>query len=205
MRRLGVLVLGFVVIATKPASAQDTSRGEFSGGWRYYHAMLSLTKSSIPARDHRKGWYADAAFNVSPILAIVGEAGGSYSRRDFTSTGNGLTVTFTSDVNFYTFMGGVRLRAPQVRRLVPFGQVLFGGEHDASVNESTSTVAQRTTRSRREGTSNSAALAFDGGATLMLGRIGVRASAGYARFFPTADFEKDIDAFRFSLGAAFRF
>ena len=57
-------------------------------------------------------------------------------------------------------------------------------------------VAQRTERRRQEGSSNSAALAFDGGATLVLGRIGVRASAGYARFFPRADFAVDVNAFR---------
>ena len=201
MRRLGVLVLGVVLIATRSASAQDTSRGELSGGWRYYHATFSGTTSAIPASNHRTGWYADAAFNLSPTLAIVGEAGGSYSSHDFTGTGTGLSVTVTSDVKFHTFMGGVRLRAPQVPRLVPFGQVLFGGEHDASINETVTTVAQRTSRSRREGSSSSAALALDGGATLALGAIGVRASAGYARFFGAAD----VDAFRFSLGAAFRF
>ena len=190
---------------TAPASAQDRSRGEFSGGWRYYRALLSPTKSSIPARNHPKGWYADTAFNLSPILAIVGEAGGSYSHREFNNAANGFVATATSDVTFYTLMGGVRLRAPQGPRFVPFGQVLFGGEHDASMNEATLTEGQRTTRSRREGSSSSAALAFDGGATLMLGRIGVRASAGYAHFFPTADFDKDLNAFRFSLGAAFRF
>ena len=203
MRRLCVLVLGVVVSAAGSASAQDASRGELSGGWRYYHATLNPTTSTIP--NHRKGWYADAAFNVSPVLAIVGEAGGSYSSSEFISTGIAATATITSDIKFHTFMGGVRLRVPFVPRVEPYGQVLFGGEHDATVSEQTLTVAQRTERRRQERSSNSAALAFDGGATLVLGRIGVRASAGYARFFPTADFAVDVNAFRFSLGAAFQF
>lgn len=206
MRRVGMLVLGVALIAARSASAQDTSRGEFSGGWRYYHVRFSGRTSAIPAKNHPKGWYADAAFNLSPYLSIVGDAGGSYSSNDFSSSGNGVTATVTSDVKFHTFMGGVRLRAPQLRRFVPFGHVLFGGEHDASVNESTLTTAQRTTRSRREGSSSSPALGLDGGATVALGRIGVRASAGYARLFGAADVEGgDVGAFRFSLGAAFRF
>ncbi len=204
MRRLGVLVLGVVLITARSASAQDASRGEFSGGWRYYHATLSPNRG-INSHDHPKGWYADAAFNISPKIAIVGDVGGSYHNQDFSSAVNGFVATTTSEARFYTFMGGVRLRAPQEPRFVPFGDVLFGREHDASTNEATLTVNQQTTRSHRESSSSSAALAFDGGATLMLGRIGVRASAGYVRFFPTADFEVDINAFRFNVGAAFRF
>ena len=203
MRRLGVLVLGVVVCAAGSASAQDTSRGEVSGGWRYYHATFSPTTATIP--DHRKGWYADAAFNALPMLAFVGEAGGSYSSSDFANTVNGVTATATTDFKFHTFMGGVRLRAPFVPGIVPYGQVLFGGEHDATVSEQTLTVAQRTERRRQDMNSNSAALALEAGATVMLGRIGVRASGGYARFFPTADFAVNVNAFRFSLGAAFRF
>src|SRR5262245_47081885 len=174
MRRLGVLVLAVVLIAARSASAQDTSRGEVSGGWRYYHLTFDGTTSPIPTRNPPKGWYADAAINLLPILAIVGEAGGSYESNDFSSSGNGISVAITTDVKLHTFMGGVRLRAPLVPRFVPFGQVLFGGEHHATVTENVTTVAQRTTQSRREGSSNNHALALDGGATIVLGAIGVR-------------------------------
>ena len=98
-------------------------------------------------------------------------------------------------------MGGVRVRAPQTAWAVPFGQVLFGGVRNTSVGERTITVFQTTSTTRQEETSSDPALALDGGVTMAIGRIGVRASVGYARFFGTAD----ADAFRLSLGAAFRF
>ena len=79
--------------------------------------------------------------------------------------------------------------------------MLFGGEHNASTGEGSLTIGQNTQRSRQDVSSSNAALALDSGATIAFGRIGVRASAGYVRMFSAAD----ADAFRFSLGAAFRF
>jgi len=205
MRRLGVLVLGIVLITARSASAQDTSRGEVSGGWRYYHLTLDGETSPVPTRNPPKGWYADAAVNLLPMLAIVGEAGGSYASNHFSSAGNGISVAITTDLKLHTFMGGVRLRAPVVPRFVPFGQVLFGVLHDAGATENVTTVLQRTTQSRRETSSNNPSLALDGGATIAFGAIGVRAAAGYARFFGAEREGIDVEAFRFSLGAAFRF
>ena len=49
--------------------------------------------------------------------------------------------------------------------------------------------------------SSNTVLALDGGVTISAGWLGVRASAGYARFFSQAD----ADAFRVSLGAGRRF
>jgi hypothetical protein len=96
----------------------------------------------------------------------------------------------------------VRIRAPQHRVLVPFGQVLFGGEHDASTVERRFQVGQSNpTSTRREGNTSNAVLALDGGLTMMAGPIAIRASGGYVRFFSSAD----ADAFRLSLGGGFRF
>jgi hypothetical protein len=114
------------------------------------------------------------AVNVSPKFALVGEA---------------------------TFMGGVRIRAPQRRAIVPFGQVLFGGEHDTSTFERTTQYSQRPSTCRSESGSSNAVLALDSGVTMMAGVIAVRASAGYVRMFGRAD----AHAFRLSLGAGFRF
>jgi hypothetical protein len=101
------------------------------------------------------------------------------------------------DIRFYTFIGGVRVRAPQTAWAVPFGQVLFGGVRDTR----TFVVFQTPSTSRQEATSSNPALALDGGVTVSAGRIGVRAAVGYARLFSTAD----ADAFRLSLGATVRF
>ena len=205
MRRLGVLVIGFLLVTAGGASAQDTSRSEFSGGWRYYHATLKSLVRPIqlrgPNMNYPKGWYADAAANLSPKFALVGEAGGTYFNDDFSSTAGTAVIKESLDIKFNTFMGGVRVRAPQIAWFVPFGQVLFGGEHDTSSDERTLTFGQITQRNRQDLSSSNAALALDSGATIAFGRIGVHASAGYVRMFSTAD----ADAFRFSLGAAFRF
>jgi hypothetical protein len=103
-------------------------------------------------------------------------------------------------MTLHAFMGGVRVRAPQNPRFVPFGQVLFGGEHNSSARELTNTFSGRTSTSLIENGSSGAALALDAGVTASA-FIGVRASVGYVRLFGDAD----ADAFRLSLGAAFRF
>jgi hypothetical protein len=187
-----------------PAFAQDSSHGELSAGLRYYHATINsvVTPIQLPLpNDYPKGWYADVAINVSPKFAIVGEAGGTYHADEDGTTTGPVSTQESFDVKFHTFMGGVRVRAPQHAALVPFGQVLFGGEHDSSVDDRTTTFFQNVVSSRREGVSSNAVLALDAGVTAAVGWIGARASVGYVRLFSDAD----SDAFRFSLGGVFRF
>jgi hypothetical protein len=197
-------MVAVLLVVAGAASAQDTSRGEASAGWRYYHATIS----SVPRptlleqpNDYPEGWYADVALNLSPKFAIVGEASGTYHSDEISTTSGSVSRHESLDIQFHTFMGGVRVRAPQRAGFVPFGQVLFGGERDASVSESITTVFQNTFTNRQEADTSNPVLALDAGVTAMAGVIGVRASAGYVRFFG----EADSDAFRFSLGGAFRF
>src|SRR3954467_4335842 len=153
MQRLPVLVGRIVLLAGGPAFAQDTSRGEFSAGLRYYHATLSSVvrpiQVSVP-KNQPKGWYADAAANLSPKFAIVGEAGGTYFSDESTSGAGAVSIHESYDLTLYTFMGGVRVRAPQLQWFVPFGQVLFGAERDNSSDERTITVFQNTSKSSQE-------------------------------------------------------
>ncbi|HZM63384.1 MAG TPA: hypothetical protein VFB85_26445 [Vicinamibacterales bacterium] len=204
MVRGGLFATGVLLIVAGPAFAQDASRAEISAGWRQHHVTITSVVRPLQVEvpnDYPKGWYADAAVNVSEKFAIVAEAAGSRFEDAFEQPSNVVSIRESLDVEFYTFMGGVRVRAPQTAWAVPFGQVLFGGVRNTSVDERTITVFQTTSTTRQEETSSDAALALDGGVTLAIGRIGVRASVGYARFFGTAD----ADAFRLSLGAAFRF
>ena len=204
MVRGGLFATGVLLIVAGPAFAQDASRAEISAGWRQHHVTITSVVRPLQVEvpnDYPKGWYADAAVNVSEKFAIVAEAAGSRFEDAFEQPSNVVSIRESLDVEFYTFMGGVRVRAPQTASAVPFGQVLFGGVRNTSVGERTITVFQTTSTTRQEETSSDAALALDGGVTLAIGRIGVRASVGYARFFGTAD----ADAFRLSLGAAFRF
>jgi hypothetical protein len=204
MRRLGILVTGVFLMATGPAFAQDESRGEFSVGWRYYHATINSVVDPIQVaqpNDYPKGWYADVAVNLSPKFAIVGEAGGMYFSDDFSSPSNFVSIEESYDLTLYTFMGGVRVRAPQHAWFVPFGQVLFGGERDTSEEERRITVFQSPSTSRQERTTSNPALALEAGVTVAAGWIGARTTVGYVRLFNSAD----ADAFRFSLGAVVRF
>jgi hypothetical protein len=202
--RLGLLLSGVLLAVAESTFAQDTSRGELSAGWRYYHVTLSSVVDPIELEtpnDYPEGWYADVAVNLSPMFAIVGEAGGTYQSDDMSRTAGALSVSESADLTFHTFMGGVRVRAPQVPWFVPFGQVLFGGERDTSTNERRVTVFQTTSTTNREATSSNPVLGLDAGVTVTAGVIGVRVSVGYVRFFDSAD----ADALRVNLGAAFRF
>lgn len=206
MRSIGVLMTAVLLTVATPGFAQDTSRGEVSAGWRYYHTTIhSVASTALTIRvpnDFAKGWYADAAVNLSPKFAVVGEAGGTYFSDDASNTVGTITARESLDVKFHTFMGGVRVRAPQLPWFVPFGQVLFGGERDRAESERSVTFGGNTNRNRLETATSNATLALDSGVSITVaGSVGVRASVGYARMFSRAD----ADAFRFSLGGVFRF
>jgi hypothetical protein len=209
MRRLGVLVTAVLLTSAASAFADDTSKGEVSGGWRYYHATIASSVSltgANPANDFPKGWYGDVAGNLSPKFAIVGEVGGFYRSDDKTTTIGSTTTAESSDITLHTFMGGIRVRAPQNPKIIPFGQVLFGGEHNSASYDRTFTISIPgnsipPSKITRDETASGAALALDGGMTVAFGSIGVRMSGGYVRMFGDAD----ADAFRFSLGGAYRF
>jgi hypothetical protein len=204
-RRLALLAAGTLLMFSSPAVAQDRSRVELSGGGRYYHATLNSVVDPFQlerSNDFPEGWYADVAMNLSEKFAIVGEAGGTYHHDEFSSTGTFVSTDESLEIRFHTFMGGVRVRAPQIEWFVPFGQVVFGGERDTSTHERTLTFRTGPpSRNLQETDTSNPVLGLDSGVTIMAGPIGVRVSAGYVRFFRRAD----ADALRVNLGAAIRF
>jgi hypothetical protein len=210
MRRFTLLVAGLLLTTAGPALAQDTSKGEVSGGWRYYHTAVPLSSfpfsTALLDNDYPKGWYADVSGNLSPKFAIVGEVGGTYYRKN-TSSGVSVVTEESRELKIHTFMGGIRVRAPQNARIVPFGQVLFGGEHDSTKFERVTTFNipnfnnPPPSRSTSEMGTSDAMLAMDGGVTVKAGFLGVRGSVGYARFFGTTD----ADMLRISIGAVVRY
>jgi hypothetical protein len=204
-RRLACLLAGAVLTFSSSALAQDTSRIEFSGGGRYYHATLQSLVDPFQLEqpnDFPEGWYADVAINLSEKFAIVGEAGGNYHRDEFSNPGSFISTDESVEIRFHTFMGGVRVRAPQLAWFVPFGQVVFGGERDTSTYVRTVTIRNGPpSQNRQETDTSNPVLGLDSGVSIMAGPIGVRVSAGYVRFFRHAD----ADALRVNLGAAVRF
>ena len=209
MRPLGWLVTGVLLLGACPSFAQDSSKGEVSAGWRYYHATINSAVSlggTNPVNDFSKGWYVDVSGNLSPKFAVVGEIGGTTQRDSQSQTQGVVTTSESSSIKLYTFMGGIRVRAPQNARIIPFGQVLVGGQRNTSDYERTivfniPNVTIQPSRLTLDGDASGAALALDGGVTVSVGFVGVRAQAGYVRMFGATD----VDAFRFSLGGVYRF
>ncbi|MEZ5283854.1 MAG: hypothetical protein R2712_03380 [Vicinamibacterales bacterium] len=206
MRQFVSIVAACAVIGlATPAAAQDTSRAEVTAGGRYYHVTLATIPSSIyidRPNDFPEGWYADIAFNLSPKFAVVGDVGGTSFHDEDNRSSSNVTTRETLDVRIYTFMGGIRIRAPQRRAFVPFGQILFGAEHDSYTYNRTVQFLQNPPNVQdRESASSNPVLALESGVTIMAGPVGIRATGGSVRFFKQAN----ADAFRFSLGAGFRF
>jgi hypothetical protein len=104
-----VAVLGFALSAT----AQDKSKGEFSGGYEF---LMYGLPANFPA-----GWYVDLAVNVKPkLLAVAGEIGGNWDNPFFYEAHHTVTV--------YRFLGGLRLLLPaREGKVVGFAQILVGG------------------------------------------------------------------------------
>lgn len=198
-----VLIVNALLVIPRPVAAQDTSKVEFSVGRRWYHVTLnSVVKPKELVLPQLRGWYADVSANLSPTFAVVGEVGGtSFSLENTAVLGLGaVSIHESYDLKFHTVMGGVRVRVPRVRWLVPFGQALFGQERDTSSNERMEFVRGVSLNGHDESSSSNAALAFDSGATIAVGPVGVRGAVGYVRFFNRAD----ANAFRFNLGVVLR-
>src|SRR5689334_14735169 len=142
MQRLGVLVTGVLLLTAQLTFAEDASKGEVSAGWRYYHATINSTVGlggQNLINDFSQGWYADASGNLSPKFAVVGDVGGTYHRESTSQSQGIVTTSELTDIKLYSFMGGIRVRAPQNARFVPFGQVLVGGERNTNKYERTLT------------------------------------------------------------------
>jgi hypothetical protein len=200
MRKFAVLVTGLLLMTAGSAFAQE-SKGDVSVGYR-------LLTFSDPTSDDTvtfgKGWYVDASGNIGPVVSIVGEVAGSYKSDEETFG----ALNLKTDLNLHSFMGGVRFRASANPRVVPFGQILFGGARGKTETESKITVGSTTTTTTDETSDTNAVMAIDGGVNLTAGSIGVRAAVGYARYFTDdGDTTEDeaTNGFRLSIGIVFPF
>ncbi len=138
--------------------------------------LLGLTLILLPAK---------LAIVRAQSMSLL-EAGGNYNYLRTLGSGAGLTLT--------SYQAGPRYRFPQVRRFVPFAQVLLGGSH-ASGSYASDT-----------GLSNAFAATMGGGIDVELtSRVAVRAfEADYAFLhFPNGvnDHQNNL---RISVGIAFK-
>lgn len=205
MQLVRLFACGVFALVAASASAQETKTVEISGGWRFHRATIPTVYDGFDIRrpaNYSRGWYADVLTNLSPKFAIVGDVGGTYFNKDMARVSGSFATNETLNVTLNAFSGGLRIRAPQMPALVPFGQILFGGEHNASQDERTTRFGNQTPSTYTSKSSASgAALILESGVVLSPGRIGVRAAAGYARYFGKAD----ADVFRLSIGAVYGF
>jgi opacity protein-like surface antigen len=100
-----------VLLLAAPVFAASAPKGELSIGYAFMRD--DELKENFPL-----GWVASAAGNVSDVLGIVGELGGSY--KTVTDAGGDVKLSV------HTFMAGVRLTAPGSDSARLFLQVLAG-------------------------------------------------------------------------------
>jgi outer membrane autotransporter protein len=186
---IGVVILGVAV----PAAAQTAPRTEISGGYQF----LTFSVEDEDNESMPKGWYADVAGNLTPMIGVVFQVGGNYKTFDESVTVGGGTFTASADLKVHLFLGGVRLNLRQNSAFVPYGQVLVGGANSSVELTTTSTIPGIPSFSDEDSATNFA-LELGGGVNFgFTERMGVRFGVDYLRAFAEDD---DVDAFRFHVG-----
>ena len=189
------VVAGFAALLLAlptPARAQSGA-GEFSAGWQLLH---------FEEETFNRGWYADALFNLSDGIGVVGVVGGHYRTLDETEFVSGFPVDVTADLGIHSFMGGMRLSAPQNPRIVPFAQGLIGMVHGSASVEGSATLAGRTFTVDESESDTDLAFELGGGVNIGLtDTVGLRLGASYFRVVE----EGASNAVRFAAGVVFPF
>jgi len=201
-----ILFVGLATALPAASAAQGLPRIELSAGWRLLHAtdVNEQFDETLAA-----GWYADVAWNVTNAIALVGDVAGAYKTFEEAITELGARVDVTAEVDVHTFLGGVRVSARQLPRVVPFGQVLFGVAHGKVDVEGSATIPSTiprlppvTIRIDESESSNEFALEAGGGVTLnLIEAVGIRIAGSYMRIGT----EDGSNAFRFGVGAVLGF
>lgn len=115
MRKLFILA-ALILFVAAPAMAQETPAAELFGGYEYLHLN--------PGGTGCHGFGANVAYNVNNWLGAVGDLG--------VCKETGLPAGVSAhDINY---LFGPRLSYRSYGSLVPFAQVLFGGQHAAGGN-----------------------------------------------------------------------
>jgi hypothetical protein len=177
--KLFVVCLLFVGVAV-PASAQNTSKVELSGGYN----LLRFNDETIPG-----GWYADVAGKITPMFAVVGQVTGNYKSMDV----SGISV----DTTIHTFMAGVRVSAHAVSGVTPFAHVLVGAARTSGSTDLSGALPVNLSDSTTD-----AALQLGGGIKYVPGKVGLQVGVDYVRLFTE---DEGTNALRFAAGVVFGF
>jgi opacity protein-like surface antigen len=190
-------VLAALAASASPGFAQDR-RGDLAAGWQYLQAIDEDDDDFKLS----KGFFVDAAGNVTPMFAVIGEFSAGFKTEAETIVNAGVTFDVSADVRLQTFMGGVRIGAPARHVVRPFAQILLGGvRRSADVNGSVTAGGVTISENESESATD---FGFDlgGGVDFMLrSGLGVRAKASYLRV--TGD--SGGNALRFQAGVVIPF
>jgi hypothetical protein len=198
MRLVAAIAIGVMLAVAMPARAQDKAI-EVSGGYQY--RQISSPADGVPPT-RWNGWYIDTSRDLGTMLALVGEVGGTYRTASFTLTAQGAESQSTVQADWYTYLGGMRVRLGRNGLVTPFAQGLVGGAHmlaSTVVHSVTGSVPDATS----EGSQNAWTMALDGGVDLRpWDAVGVRVLAGYLRTFNRFD---DLNTLRLNVGIVLPF
>jgi len=116
-----IVLLGLTLTLLPPksaiVSAQSVSSMEMGASYNYVHTNAPPGGCGCFSMNGGGGWISYSPFAA---VAIVGELSMQHAS-NVSGSGAGLTLT--------SYQAGLRYRFPQVRRVVPFAQVLLGGSH----------------------------------------------------------------------------
>lgn len=172
MKNKIIFILAFALLPAV-ARAQETPVAEISSGYSVIYVVKGFTY-------FMNGGSASAAFNANNWFGVVGDFG-SYQAPSGASSLTAETYTF-----------GPRFSYRHWGRLVPYGQVLFGGLH-ASVADSAFT-----------GTRNAFAFTAGGGADVVLDRGERFALRPQMEYLGLRANGNTVSNFRLSVGIVFR-
>jgi opacity protein-like surface antigen len=197
MRDVRVRVLSLcavILIVAAPAFAQ-TPAVEVSGGYQFLNFDVEDENESLG-----KGWYLDVAGNVTPMLGIVFQVGGSYKSLEQSITVGAGTLSSDVDVSVHQFLGGVRVNSRGNSTIVPYGQVLAGAIN-GSVDVTTTSTIPGVPSVSDETSATEFALELGGGVNFGLTpAVGIRVGGDYIRLFA----DEGANLFRFHIGVVFK-
>jgi|KBSSwiStaDraftv2_1062776.scaffolds.fasta_scaffold71480_2 hypothetical protein len=191
-----VFLVGTCSVAA-PVLAQGTPAAELSFGYQ----LLNPLEEAAEVLD--QGWYADGAYNVNSVVALVGQFGVNHEHVEAAFSNEGLTVAARGDAHLREFLGGVRLSARPRPSIAWFGQALVGSARASGNATVTATGLGDASSETFSVTTSNLALQLGGGMTARVAKhLGLRATLDSLRIFDDGESQS---ALRFTAGVVVGF
>ena len=118
---LGLMILAGFLLPAASASAQEGAAFPVPAGAVSAGYVARWDDGQGQAERYGQGWQSQVVFNVNRWFGIAGEISGTYDQKDPSFLGR--------RVGRYAYLGGPRFFT-QRGRLMPFAQLLAGGQFD---------------------------------------------------------------------------